>query len=207
MVHQNTEKKNWLLKWDSEISGHKLSLVKCINQPKTLRVWTGALAVVLRQHMESELKGCDLSVQSLRLGKVQVQRLLICVTVAYQRLLCGLGVHRDLYRKDVLVNHLNTHVLLQVRLAHEHLNKDRLCNIIQQAGIDDVSAYEACLQRLHQKHLIQLISLPGGMIFVDKNPEPHAHVYLRRQQILMDVCEFEHYCESRLTAEDILVCD
>ncbi|WP_395377154.1 hypothetical protein [Marinicella sp. W31] len=207
MVYQIPEKKNWLLKWDSDTSGHKLILLKCTKRPKPLRIWTGGLAVILKRQMESELQGYDLSVQSLRLGKIDVQRLLIRVTVAYQRVLCGLSVHRDLYQNGVPVNQLNTHILLQIRLATEHLNKDCLCNIIQQEGLDDVSAFEACLQLLHQKHLIQLISLPDNAVFIDKNPEPHAHIYLRKRQILMDVCDFEQYCESQLSAEDILLCD
>ena len=206
-MHQIRQEKNWLLKWQRGTDGNKLMLLDESKQHRPLRTWNGRLAEVLLKHLDIDAGEQHISTQPLLFNKSDVQRLLMRITVAYHHILYCLNVKQDLCHCHLATNHLNTHVLLQVRLSNRHLNVDELSRILQEEGVDDVSTLDACLHVFQRKSLIQLIATPDGQMFIDKNPTPHAHVYIRDKQLLLDVCELEHYCQSEGSVAELLLCE
>ena len=206
-MHQTSQEKNWLLKWHCGADGNKLMLLDESKQHRPLRTWYGRLAEVLLKHLDAEMSEQQLSAQPLLFNKSDVQRLLMRITVAYHHILYCLNIKQDLCQCHLAANHLNTHVLLQVRLSDQHLNVDDLSRILQEEGMDDISKLDSCLRLLKQKNLIQVIATPDGQVFIDKNPTPHAHVYIRHKQLLLDVCELEKYCQSEALSEELLLCE
>lgn len=152
------------------------------------RKWFGQFALHLFTKA-SNLTTEKISHNQLTLNKEQLQRLFIEITTIYQWGLIQFNIEKDLSKLSIpkyLMNICQS-LLLMMRMNSSHQNYMHLQNYyIEEYRTLNCEALNQSLEFLVNNKLIQKIETEDHQTFFDKNPQPHNHIYFKKQQRLID---------------------
>lgn len=124
--------------------------------------------------------------------KNQIHAFFTEITCLYQTLLFQHKIDSDLKRNNFPDANfcIAESLLLQIRVNSNHSSyEDLLAYFLHEFNSFDVVIFNQTLNLLIENQLIQSIITDDGHQFLDKNTQPHKHIYFKKHQKLVDCSE------------------
>lgn len=181
-------KTTWQLLYQHNLKHWQDPALQLINQKSehVLRCWVGEISTQLllmalgmnRHQLKPGHKQC------LQLNKHQTQQFLMAACFHYQACLHQYQVLKDLRTQEL--DHATglADILLYIRMSDQHPSSKQLAKAMNQTA-PQVVGLKQQLKHLEHHQLIQKLT-HKGLVFFDKNPLPHKHLFDPDQQVIID---------------------
>lgn len=152
-----------------------------------IRTWFGDFANIIYKSVIK--KRNVINPVTLNLKKKELHSLFTEITILYQTLIHQYKIDSDLIKANFPAENLiiAQSILLQIRLNTNHLSLyDLQAYFLDEFKCFDFVLFKQTINVMIGKNLIQSIITEDGQQFFDKNPEPHDHLYFKKQKKLVD---------------------
>ncbi len=181
-------KTTWQLQYHHNLNHLQEPGLQLVNQKNQhiLRCWIGELStqlLIMAMHMNRHFPEPGKN-QCLQLNKHQTQQFLMAACFHYQACLHQYHVLRDLQACELDQTIGLADTLLYIRMSDQHPRRKHLAHVLHHT-LPQVMDFKQQMDLLESHQLIQKLR-HKGLVFYDKNPLPHKHLFDPQQQVVID---------------------